>query len=140
MGRAASNQLIDRLAADLSAATPRDGIAGRMDMTEFVLALPGLPAERARALLRQHLGEPPRVALKCRGDLVTVMLDVLVAEATRDVASLEDFYDRLHAKVLKRFGVELPSVPDKSSTLHGLLDDDPPVPHHARPTLPMGLH
>jgi GGDEF domain-containing protein len=139
VGRNASNQLFARLVAELSAATPRDGIAARMDASEFVLALPGLAAERARVLLRQHLGEPPRIALSCRGDLVTVMLDVLVAEATPDIASLEDFYERLHAQVLKRFGVELPIMPDKSSTLEKLLDDDPPIPHHARPTLPMGL-
>jgi GGDEF domain-containing protein len=139
VGRAAANQLVAQLVAELSAATPRDGIAARMDATEFVLALPGLTAERARALLRQHLGDPPRVVLKRRGSQVAVMLDVLAAESTRDVSSLEDFYDRLHAKVLKRFGVELPTPPDKQSTLHGLLADDAPVPHHSRPTLPMEL-
>lgn len=137
VGRNAANQLLEHLAAELSAATPRDGIAARIDAKEFVLALPGLAAERARALLRQHLGEPPSVKLKCQGDVVTVMLDAVVAEATPDIASLEDFHERLHAEVLKRVGIELPVMQDKRSTLDKLLADDPPMPRHARPTLPM---
>lgn len=136
-GKQAANQLFTRLVAELGRATPREGIAARTDMTEFALALPGFSAEKAGALLQQCLGNPPKVELMARGNKVTVILDSLVAEATPDVPALEDFYDRMRARMLKRFNVELPLAPDKHSTLHGLLQDDQPVPHFERPTMPM---
>ncbi|MES2936884.1 MAG: diguanylate cyclase [Pseudomonadota bacterium] len=140
MGRMPSMKLYQRLAAELHAATPRNGIAARLDASEFALAMPGLSAERARALLRQHLGEPPRVALRSRGELVTVPLGMLVVEAGPGARSLEDLYDRMHGDVRERMGTSLPSALDDSSTQAGLLEDEAFIPRHALPTEPMELH
>lgn len=136
-GKQAANQLFTRLVTELGRATPREGIAARTDMTEFALALPGCSAEKAGALLQQCLGNPPKVELMARGNKVTVILDSLVAEATPDVPGLEDFYDRMRARMLKRFNVEPALAPGEDSTLQGLLEDDRPVPHFERPTMPM---
>jgi GGDEF domain-containing protein len=138
-GRQAANLLFARLVDELKGLTPREGLAARTGPAEFAVVLPGVSAQRAAALLHQRLGNPPKVALRSRGDLITVMLDSAIAEATPDVPTLEDFHERLHAKLLKCFGVELPEVPNRSSTLGGLLDAAPRVPNNARPTMPMSL-
>lgn len=137
VGKDPANRLFSQLVDHIAAATPREGIAARTDAVEFGLALPGVTAERAAALIQQRLGEPPKVELVQKGTKVTIMLDSVIAEATPEVQSLEDMYERLRSKLLKRFGTELPLAPEQSSTLQGLLDNDPPVPHHARPTVPM---
>jgi GGDEF domain-containing protein len=137
VGKNPANQLFAQLVQRIAAATPREGLAARTDAVEFGLALPGVTAERAAAMLKQQLGEPPKVELALTGTKVTIMLDAVVAEATPDIASLADMYERLQSKLFKRFGTELPTAPEQSSTLQGLLDKDPPVPHHARPTVPM---
>lgn len=143
-GKKAAGQLLAQLVAKLSAVTPREGIAARMDGVEFALALPGLTAERAGALLRQRLGEPPKVELQSPGGKVTVILDALVAEATPEVPTLEEFYDRLRSRMCRRLvppATEAATQPvagrDGASTLEGLLNDDGPMPHHDRPTMPM---
>lgn len=139
VGKKAANQLFAHLIGELTSATPREGIAARTDLIEFALALPGLTADRAQRLLQDRLGEPPKIELPLKGSRITVMLDSVVAEATPDIPTLEDFYDRLRSKLLKRFGVEVPNPPERSSTLHGLLEDrEPPVPRSDRPTMPMG--
>lgn len=137
VGKDPANRLFAQLVDHIAAATPREGIAARTDAVEFGLALPGVTAERAAALIHQRLGDPPKVELALKDTKVTVMLDAVIAEATPQVPSLEEMYERLRSKLLKRFGTELPLTPEQSSTLHGLLDKDPPVPHHARPTVPM---
>jgi len=138
VGKKAANQLFAQLVGDLAKATPREGLAARTDMVEFALALPGLTAEKAGALLHNALGDPPKVELAAKASKVTVILDSVIAEATPDVPTMEDFYDRLHERMLKRFNVELPTAPDKHSTLLGLLEEDKPMPHFERPTMPMG--
>lgn len=139
VGKNPANQLFAQLVQHITAATPREGLAARTDAVEFGLALPGVTAERAASLLRQRLGDPPRVEVALKGTKVTIMLDSLIAEATPEVASLEDMYERLHARLVKRFEPQKDKAapPDPGSTLHGLLDSDPPMPHHARPTVPM---
>jgi len=139
VGKNPANQLFAQLVQHITAATPREGLAARTDSVEFGLALPGVTAERAANLLRQRLGDPPRVEVALKGTKVTIMLDSLIAEATADVASLEDMYERLHARLVKRFEPQKDKAapPEPGSTLQGLLDSDPPMPHHARPTVPM---
>jgi GGDEF domain-containing protein len=139
VGKNPANRLFAQLVDRIAAATPREGIAARTDAVEFGLALPGVTAERAAALLQQRLGEPPKVELVLKGTKVTIMLDSVIAEATPDILSLQDMYERLRSKLLKRFGTELPLMPEQNSTLQGLLDNDPPIPHHDRPTVPMSF-
>lgn len=137
-GKKAANQLFAQLVQRIVAATPTDGLAARTDATEFGLALPGMTAVRAGALLRQQLGQPPKVEVSLKGRTLTVVLDSVVAEATPDVSSLEDMYDRLRAKLPGHSAQSAASAPaDIHSTLQGMLDDDAVVPHHARPTMPM---
>lgn len=137
-GKKVANQLFAQLVQRIEAATPTGGIAARTDATEFGLALPGLGAVRAAALLHQQLGQPPKVEVSLKGRTLTVMLDLVIAEATPDVPTLEDMYDRLRAKLPGHPAQVAPSVPaDIHSTLQGMLDDDAAVPHHARPTMPM---
>jgi GGDEF domain-containing protein len=136
-GKKAANQLFAQLVQRIEAATPTGGLAARTDGIEFGLALPGMGAQRAAALLHQQLGQPPKVEVTLQGHKLTVMLDLLIAEATPDVPTLEDMYDRLRAK-LPRHPAQSASLPaDVHSTLQGMLDDDAIVPHHARPTMPM---
>ncbi|HSI52517.1 MAG: GGDEF domain-containing protein [Ramlibacter sp.] len=136
-GKKAANQVFAQLVARIEAATPPGGIAARTDAVEFGVVLPGVTAVRAAQLLHQHLGQPPKVAVQLKGSRLTVMLDSVVAESTSDVGSLEDMYDRLRAKLLKRAG-EVPSVPAEAhSTLQGMLESDSMLPHYARPTMPM---
>ena len=138
VGKKAANQLFAQLVQRVEATTPRKGLAARTDATEFALALPRLSAARAATLLHEQLGQPPRVEVVLKGRTITVMLDAVVAEASADVPTLEDMYDRLRAK-LPRHPADSASAPaDMHSTLQGMLEIDPIVPHHARPTMPMG--
>ena len=139
VGKNPANQLFAQLVQHITAATPREGLAARTDAVEFGLALPGVTAERAAALLRQRLGDPPSIEVVLRKTRVTIMLDSVIAEAAPDVTSLEDMYERLHGRLLKRFDTQQAAAPEADSTLHGygLLDSNPPMPHHARPTVPM---
>lgn len=137
-GKKAANQLFAQLVQRIEAATPREGLAARTDGIEFGLALPGMNAVRAAAVLHQQLGQPPKVEVTLKGRTLTVMLDSVIAEATADVPTLEDMYDRLRAKLPKHSGEANSTSPaDIHSTLQGMLEDDAVVPHHARPTMPM---
>lgn len=137
-GKKAANQLFAELVQRIAAATPREGLAARTDATEFGLALPRLSAVRAAALVHQQLGQPPRVELTLKGRTIVVMLDAVIAEATADVSTLEDMYDRLRAKLPRYPADAAATAPtDTHSTLQGMLESEAPVPHHARPTMPM---
>ncbi|HSV34992.1 MAG TPA: GGDEF domain-containing protein [Ramlibacter sp.] len=140
VGKKATNQLFAQLVQGIDAATPSGGLAARTDGVEFGIALPGLTAVKAAALLHHELGQPPRVEVRLKDSRLTVMLDAVIAEATADVATLEDMYDRLRAKLVKRTGEPLPADARREdhSTLQGMLQADDMMPHHARPTLPMG--
>jgi GGDEF domain-containing protein len=136
-GKKAANQLFAQLVQSIESATPPEGLAARTDVVEFGLALPGVSAVRAAALLHQQLGQPPKVELDLKGRKVTVILDSVVAEASADVATLEDMYDRLRAKLPKRQVDKSPEQSEDHSTLQGMFEGDAMIPHHARPTLPM---
>lgn len=137
-GKKATNQLFAQLVAKIDAATPPEGLAARSDTVEFAMALPGFSAARAAALVQQQLGNPPAVEVTLKGRHVKVLLDFLAAESSPDVTTLEDMYDRLRGKLLRRAG-DTPTTPASEfhSTLQGMLEADSVIPHHARPTMPM---
>ncbi|HWP10422.1 MAG TPA: diguanylate cyclase [Ramlibacter sp.] len=137
-GKKAANQLFAQLVQSIGAATPSEGLAARTDAVEFGLALPGVTAVRAAALLHQQLGQPPKVEVRLKGSTITVMLDSIIAEASADVPTLEDMYDRMRVKLVKSAeGVPVPAGEAELTTLQGMLQDDAAIPHHARPTMPM---
>jgi len=143
-GKKAANQLFAQLVQRIGAATPTEGLAARTDAVEFGLALPGVTAARAAALLHQQLGQPPKIEVRLKGSTLIVMLDSVIAEASADVPTLEDMYDRLRTKLLKRSeglegsqGTALPAQAEDHSTLQGMLENDAVVPRSARPTMPM---
>jgi len=105
-GQKAANQLFAQLVRRIESATPAEGLAARTDSIEFGLALPGVTAARAAALLHQQLGQPARVELVLKDRTLTVMLDAVIAEATADMPSLEDMYDRLRARLPGRPGAD----------------------------------
>ena len=136
-GKKATNQLFAQLVRRLEAATPSGGLTARTDAVEFALALPGVAAVRAAQLLYSQLGQPPKVEVALKGNKLTVILDSVIAEATMDVSSLEDMYDRMRVQLLQRSG-EAPSMPaEPHSTLKGMLESDSVIPRDARPTMPM---
>jgi hypothetical protein len=77
------------------------------------------------------------VEVVLKGSRVTVMLDSLIAETSPDVPSLEDMYDRMRAKLLRRAGEVMSRPAEAHSTLQGMLESDSVLPHHSRPTMPM---
>jgi hypothetical protein len=99
-----------------------------------------MTAVRAAALLHQQLGQPPRVEVALKGRNLTVLIDAVIAEATTE-PSLEDMYDRLRGKLpggdAPTTAGHAPAQPHAQSTLQGLLQGEPAVPHHSRPTMPM---
>ncbi|MES3002557.1 MAG: diguanylate cyclase [Pseudomonadota bacterium] len=136
-GKKAANHLFKQLVDRIESATAGEGLAARTDSVEFALALPGVTGVRAAQLLQQHLGNPPKVEVVLKGSRVTVMLDSLIAEATPDVPTLEDMYDRMRAKLMRRAGEVVSRPAEAQSTLQGMLESDSVLPHHARPTMPM---
>lgn len=139
-GKKTANQLFAQLVQSIGTATPSEGLAARTDAMEFGLALPGLTAVRAAALLHQQLGQPPKVEVRLKDRTITVILDSVIAEASADAQTLEDMYDRMRSKLLKRAeGVKAPIHADEPSTLAGMLDDDKVIPRSDRPTMPMNL-
>jgi GGDEF domain-containing protein len=141
LGRKSANQLFEQAVKGIAAATPPGGIAARIDAVEFALAMPGLTPEKAEALLHQRLGRPPQVKVVLGGAAAAILLDCVTAQAPAELHTLEELYDRLHQQLRKRAGAPLtqPGGGHGSSTLQGLLLQDPPVPMSSRPTLPMPL-
>lgn len=138
LGKKAANRLFAEMVKGIAAATPPGGIAARTDAVEFALALPNLTAERAGALLRQNLGEPPKVEIDLDGAKATIVLDAIIAQASQEMHTLEDMYDTLHLRLRAQATKSQRPVSERSS-LQGLLDRDPPMPFAQRPTLPMPL-
>jgi len=137
-GRKAANQLFAQLVGRIEAATPPEGLAARSDTNEFAMALPGLPAAKAAALIHQQLGEPPSVEVTLKDRRIRIVLDLVAAEATPDVGSIEDMYDRLRSKLIERGGDAAATQPSEfHSTLQGMWEGDSVIPQNARPTLPM---
>lgn len=142
LGRRAANQLFGQMVKSIGAATPPGGFAARTDSVEFALAMPGLTAERAEALVGQHLGNPPQVHIEISGNRAAVMLEMVTAQAPPEVHTIEDLYDRLRAHLRQQSRPEDESGDRQGapSTLQGLLMPDTHLPPSLRPTLPMPLN
>jgi GGDEF domain-containing protein len=138
LGRRAADQLFAQMVRAIGAATPPGGVAGRTGGVEFALAMPGLTAERAEALVHQHLGRPPKVNIDLGGNKAVIVLDLVTALAPPEVHSIEELYDRLRAH-LRQHGDAAHSSRGHPSTLQGLLMPELPLPASQRPTLPVPL-
>ncbi|AMO23932.1 hypothetical protein GCM10027034_19780 [Ramlibacter solisilvae] len=137
-GRRAATQLFEQLVKKIAGATPTGGIAARTDSVEFAMALPGLTAAKAAAVMHQQFGQPSKLEVTLKDNRVTVMLDSVVGEISPEVMSLEDLYDRMRVRLRHRANEAASSQPaEPPSTLQGLIEPDPPMPQDARPTLPM---
>ncbi len=106
LGRKVANELFEQVVRGISKVSG-EGIAARIDAVEFGLLLPGVGAERAAAMVRQILGDPPQVELKLSGSKGTGLaeakpivnvLDMAVAQAKAKAQTLEELYDELHAR------------------------------------------
>ncbi len=142
LGRKAANDLFAQVVrgiADVSG----EGIAARTDSVEFGLLLPGVAADRAAALVKQQLGDPPMVALKVvskdKSDTkpIVIVLDMAVAQATDKSQTIEELYDDIHARwvVSKETGKAVAKAPVLGP------DDDRAGPRRVvtSPTVPMNL-
>ncbi len=97
LGRRAANDLFSQ-AVQAIAAIPGEGIAARIDALEFALLLPGVTGERAAQLVKQRLGNPPKVEVQIRGKPVVIVMDMAIAQAKNQTENLEELYDRLHTQ------------------------------------------
>lgn len=142
LGRKVANDLFAQVVRGI-AGVSGEGIAARTDSVEFGLLLPGVTADRAAALVKQQLGDPPKVELKVnakdKADAkpIVIVLDMAVAQATDKFQSIEELYDELHARwvVSKETGKAVVKVP-----LLG--PDDDRIGQRravASPTVPMDL-
>ena len=73
------------------------GLAARTDPGEFVLLLPGIDLQRAKALLRKHLGSPPRLVLNVRDREATVFLNNASLAAATEHHSPESLYESVRS-------------------------------------------
>ncbi|MGQ0710415.1 MAG: GGDEF domain-containing protein [Rhodoferax sp.] len=96
LGRRAANDLFSQ-AVQAIAAIPGEGIAARIDALEFAVLLPGVAGERAAQLVKQRLGDPPKVEVQIHSKPVVIVMDMVVAQAKDPAETLEELYDRLHA-------------------------------------------
>lgn len=105
LGRKVANDLFGQVVQGIGA-VPGEGIAARTDSVEFALLLPGVTSQRAAALVRQQLGEPPKVEVKIAGKPITIGLDMAIVQARDKTQAIESLYDMLHARwaVLPRAG------------------------------------
>jgi GGDEF domain-containing protein len=140
LGKRAANKLLTQMISGIAAITPPDALAARTDAVEFALVLPGLTAERAEALVQQQLGRPPQLEIAGDDQTVTIVLDMMVAQAASDVQSLDDLYDRLHFRMPSRHNASTRASSDQPSTMQGLLPLEDQIPYALRPTLPMPLN
>ena len=97
LGRKVTNDLFAQAVQAISK-VPGEGIAARIDANEFGLLLPGVPAERAAALMQQRLGDPPQISITFEGKPVVIHLEMAIAQALEATQSIEELYDILHAR------------------------------------------
>lgn len=97
LGRKVANELFAQ-AVQAIGAIPGEGIAARIDSLEFALLLPGVTAERAAALVKQRLGEPPQLVVKIAGKPVIIVLDMAIAQTKDQEQTIEELYDSLHVR------------------------------------------
>lgn len=136
LGRKVANELFSK-AVQAIAAIPGDGIAARVDSVEFALLLPGLTGERAAALVKQRLGNPPQLEIKVEARNIVIVMDMVVAQAKDRDETIEELYDQLHVCWSEMLAAQ--KVPPKAPVL-GPDDDryhvDVPL---ASSTVPMRL-
>ncbi len=101
VGRKMASDLFAQVVQGIGA-VPGEGIAARTDSVEFALLLPGITRERAVALVRQQLGNPPKVEVRLGDETITVDLDMVVMESRNKERSLESLYDMMHAHLTQR--------------------------------------
>ena len=101
VGRKMTNDLYNQIVQGIGK-VPGEGIAARTDTVEFALLLPGVTRERAAALVRQQLGEQPKVEVMMSGKPVTVMLDMAITQSNSKDRTIEGLYDMMHAYLAKR--------------------------------------
>jgi GGDEF domain-containing protein len=101
IGRKMANDLFGQVVQGIGK-VPGDGIAARTDPVEFALLLPNVTRERAVALVRQQLGNPPKVEVWMAGEKITVDLDMVVMESRNKERSLESLYDMMHTHLTQR--------------------------------------
>ena len=138
LGKKAAISLFGQMVRGISAIASTGSLAARTDAVEFGLVLPGTTSERAQELLHQKLGDPPKLGIELGGEQVTIILDAVIAQAPPDVHSLEELYDRLRLRLREQTSPDS-KTSGEPSTLQGLLLGEAPMPHSARPTLPMSL-
>ena len=101
VGRKMTNDLFAQIVQGIGK-VPGEGIAARTDSVEFALLLPGVTRERAAAMVRQQLGDLPKVEVKMAGQNVTVMLDMAITQSNSKERTIEGLYDMMHAYLSKR--------------------------------------
>jgi GGDEF domain-containing protein len=151
LGRKVTNDLFAQIVQGIGA-VPGEGIAARTDSVEFALLLPGVTMQGAVALVRQQLGDPPKVEVQIAGKPVVIGLDMAVSQSTDKTQSLEGLYDALHLRWAERQNLKRrkgdkpdgPAQADKTvktaPTLPGFDDAQAIiVRHEASPTVPMPL-
>lgn len=97
LGRKVANELFSQ-AVQAIGDIPGEGIAARIDYVEFAVLLPGVTVERAAALVKQRLGDPPQLEVKIDGKPVIIVLDIAIAQVKDQVQTIEELYDTLHAR------------------------------------------
>ena len=101
VGRKMTNDLYAQIVQGIGK-VPGEGIAARTDTVEFALLLPGVTRERAAALVRQQLGEQPKVEVMMSGKPITVTLDMAITQSNSKDRTIEALYDMMHAYLSKR--------------------------------------
>ena len=101
VGRKMTNDLYNQIVQGIGK-VPGEGIAARTDTVEFALLLPGVTRERAAALVRQQLGEQPKVTVMMSGKPITVTLDMAITQSNSKDRTIEALYDMMHAYLAKR--------------------------------------
>lgn len=134
VGRKAGQKLFNQAVRGIASAIQGEGLAARTDSAVFALILPGFTAAKAQALVCQKLGDPPSVQLELPHGKVTVVLDMVVAEADASTRVLEDLYDTLQGRLREPRG----ATPARAALAGKLVDGSSPV-RAASPTVPMPL-
>jgi GGDEF domain-containing protein len=102
LGRQAVTPLLAQAARDILTAASGDAIAARTEAGEFVMLLPDLSSERAKALLLKKLGSPPEVKTRQGSQKRAIPVTIAVSSARADTPNLEALYERVQYKIRKR--------------------------------------
>ncbi len=147
LGRKVANDLFAQVVRGI-ARVSREGIAARTDTVEFALLLPGVAADRAASLVKQQLGDPPKVEVKLEAKdaadakPITIVLDIAIAQAKDKSENIEAIYDGLHTRLTESKAVDKMrgKTVGKGLTLEPY-DERVSGPRRiSSPTVLMGLH